>query len=185
MFTKDIVKLPYCKFGDYTYGKPIVIRWGNEGNLIVGKYCSISENVTFFLSSNHRIDWVTTYPFTSLKIQKVLQWFKPQPYILSRGNTVVENDVWIGYGSTILEGVKICNGAIIAAESVVTKDVSPYEIVGGNPATHIKYRFSQEVINSLLKIKWWDWDIKKIKDNTELMKNTAKFIKVHYDKNST
>jgi lipopolysaccharide transport system ATP-binding protein len=185
MFTKDIIKLPYCKFGDFTYGKPNVIRWGNIGTLTVGKFCCISENVTFLLDADHRMEWVTTYPFTSLKVQKHLKWMKPQPYIESKGNTIVENDVWIGYDATILPGVKIKDGAIIGAKSVVTKDVDSYQIVAGNPAKLIRYRFPQLDIFALLKIKWWDWDIQKIKQNVELMKNTSQFIKVHYhDKNS-
>lgn len=184
MFTKDIIKLPYCKFGDYTYGKPRVIRWGDDGKLIVGKFCSISEDVTFLLSADHRMEWVTTYPFVAGKMQKNLKWMKPEPYIKSKGDIIVENDVWIGYDATIMDGVKIHNGAVIGAKSVVTKDVEPYKIVAGNPARIIRYRFSQEVIDAFLKIKWWDWDIKKIRDNVELMKYPSKFIRTHYDKNT-
>jgi acetyltransferase-like isoleucine patch superfamily enzyme len=179
MFTKDIIKLPYCKFGDYTYGKPTVIRWGEEGNLSVGKFCCISEKVTFLLSADHRMEWVTTYPFVSIKVQKQLKWMTPQPYIKSKGDIIVENDVWIGYDATILPNVTICNGAVIGAKSVVTKDVLPYEIVAGNPAKVIDCRFPSEVVDALLKIKWWDWNIKKIRDNVELMKSISKFIRVH------
>lgn len=110
---------------------------------------------------------------------------KPQPYIESKGNTIVENDVWIGYDATIMPGIKISNGAVIGAKSVVTKDVEPYQIVAGNPAKFIRNRFPELDIFALLKIKWWDWDIQKIKQNVELMKNISEFIKVHYhDKNS-
>lgn len=179
VFTKDIIKHSYCKFGDYTYGKPNIIRWGDDGSLIVGKYCCISESVTFLLSADHRMEWVTSYPFVSGKIQKQLKWMKPQPYIKSKGDIIVENDVWIGYDATILPNIKICNGAVIGAKAVVTKDVLPYEIVAGNPAKHIAYRFPQEVIDALLKIKWWDWNIKKIRDNVELMKTISKFIRTH------
>ncbi len=184
MFTKDIIKLPYCKFGDFTYGKPNIIRWGDTGTLTVGKYCCISEDVTFLLSADHQMEWVTTYPFVSGKVQKHLKWMKPQPYIQSKGNTIVENDVWIGYDATILPGVKIGNGAIIGAKSVVTKDVEPYKIVAGNPAKLIRYRFPHLTIVALLQIKWWDWDIQKIKSNVELMKNINEFVRIHYGKNT-
>lgn len=137
------------------------------------------------MDADHQIEWVTTYPFTSLKVQKHLKWMKPQPYIESKGNTIVENDVWIGYDATIMPGIKISNGAVIGAKSVVTKDVEPYQIVAGNPAKFIRNRFPELDIFALLKIKWWDWDIQKIKQNVELMKNISEFIKVHYhDKNS-
>ena len=85
------------------------------------------------------------------------------------GDIIIENDVWVGARSTIMSGVKISNGAVVAAGSVVTKDVPPYTIVGGNPARIIKYRFDESQIEKLLKISWWDWDEDKIRENAELM----------------
>jgi virginiamycin A acetyltransferase len=85
----------------------------------------------------------------------------------SRGDTIVGNDVWIGYEAVIMPGVKIGNGAVIAAKSVVTKDVPPYTVVGGNPARLIKQRFSDAEVAQLLEIKWWDWDIEKITRNID------------------
>ena len=179
-FTKDYLNLPYCEVGDYTYGKPEVVKWGAEGKIRIGKFNSIAEKVMFLLGSEHRIDWVTTYPFTSIKMQKQLNWFKGQKYEISKGDIILENDIWVGYDTTILSGVTISNGAVIGAKSVVAKNIPPYAIAVGNPAKIIRYRFSEIIISKLLKIKWWDWDIKKIKDNIELMKDINKFVETHF-----
>jgi serine acetyltransferase len=98
-----------------------------------------------------------------------------------KGDIIVENDVWIGAKSTIMSGVKISNGAIVAANSVVTKDVPPYSVVAGNPAKIVKYRFTEEQIHELLKISWWDWDEEKIKNEALNMwsDNIDNFIKKH------
>ncbi len=87
----------------------------------------------------------------------------------SKGNTVIENDVWIGYKATIMPGVRSGNGAVIAAHAVVTRNVEPYTIVGGNPAEPIRKRFSDEVISILQKLCWWDWNIEKITENLEIL----------------
>jgi serine acetyltransferase len=89
-----------------------------------------------------------------------------------KGDIIVENDVWIGAKATIMSGVRVSNGSIVAAGSVVTKDVPPYAIVAGNPAKVVKYRFNEEQIDKLLKISWWEWDEQKIKDNARLMWST-------------
>ena len=85
---------------------------------------------------------------------------------------IIENDVWIGQGATILSGVTIENGAVIGADSLVTKDVRSYEIVGGNPAKHINYRFESNIIDELLRIKWWDWNIEKILKNADILQSS-------------
>lgn len=85
----------------------------------------------------------------------------------NKGDTIVGNDVWLGYSSTIMAGVRIGDGAIIATKSVVTKDVAPYTIVGGNPAKEIRKRFPDPVIQRLLKLKWWDWELEKITKNLQ------------------
>jgi serine acetyltransferase len=99
-----------------------------------------------------------------------------------KGDIVIENDVWIGAKSTIMSGVKISNGAVVGAGSLVSKDVPPYAIVVGNPAKIIKYRFSEEQIQKLLTISWWKWDEQKIKDNAMLMwsNNIDQFINTHF-----
>jgi acetyltransferase-like isoleucine patch superfamily enzyme len=142
--------------GKHTYGSP-EIR-GNKNLVSIGSFCSIAKGVTILSCQDHRTDWITTFPFEQL-------WKcgnKGHP--TGKGPIVIKNDVWIGFGSLILSGITISDGAVIAAESVVTKDVPPYCIVGGNPAKIIKKRFPDSVIDRLLKIKWWDWDDEKIKN---------------------
>lgn len=163
----------------HTYGhEGIIIRhWGELAKLRIGKFCSIAENVTVFLGGNHRTDWVTTYPFPAF------QEFWPlaasvEGHPSTNGDVVVGNDVWIGANSTIMSGVSIGDGAVIGAYSLVTKDVKPFEIVGGNPAKHIKFRFEGKIINQLLVIKWWNWDDERINELTPLLcsNNIERFI---------
>jgi len=159
-YTKDLlheaIETKGYEVGDYTYGLPKPMEWGNDGKLLIGKYCSIGGGVTILLGGNHRPDWVTTYPFSAiLDTWPEARGIEGHPS--TRGDVRIGNDVWIGQNSTILSGVSIGDGAVIATCSVVTKDVPPYAIVGGNPAKVVKYRFSEKVIASLLEIKWWDW----------------------------
>lgn len=116
--------------------------------------------------ANHKISGFSTYPFYIFGNgqEKATPLEKELPF---KGDTIVGNDVWIGYESTIMPGVKIGDGAIIAAKSVVINDIPPYAVVGGNPAKVIKQRFDNETIKELLEIAWWDWDIKKISANIE------------------
>jgi len=135
--------------------------------LIIGKFCAIAEAVKFIMNgANHRMDGFTTYPFYIFGAG----WEKTTPRIEQlpfKGDTVIGNDVWIGENVTIMPGVKIGDGAIIAANSTVVKDVDPYTITGGNPAAAIKKRFSDEIIKLLLEIQWWNWEEKKIFENVE------------------
>lgn len=165
--------------GDYTYGCPTIIFENPETKLIIGKFCSIADNVTIFLGGNHRIDWVTTYPFNAINEFAEFKSIKGHP--ATKGDVVIGNDVWIGRNVTILSGVKISDGAVIAANSVITKDINPYEIWAGNPAKLIKKRFTVEQINRLLEIKWWNWDEIKIRENVPLMlnDNIDNFLKAH------
>lgn len=153
------------EIGDYTYGDPKVVSFHEGSTLRMGKFCSLSKNVTIFLGGEHRTDWVTTYPFSALFEEAA--HIKGHP--ATKGDVIVGNDVWIGFGVTILSGVTIGDGAAIAARSVVTSSVKPYEIVGGNPAKHIKFRFNEETIAKLLEIRWWDWDLDTIKANVDLL----------------
>jgi acetyltransferase-like isoleucine patch superfamily enzyme len=126
----------YVSFGDFTYGTPTVFSWGEGTVLRVGRFCSIAGNVSIFLGGNHRSDWITTYPFGCLK------YFNKKPgHPSTNGDVVIGNDVWIGCNATILSGVKIGDGSVIAANSLVTKDVPDYSIVGGNPAKVIRKDF--------------------------------------------
>lgn len=166
--------------GEWTYGTPRVHEWGDSSTLTIGKYCSIAEEVNIFLGGNHNLLCVTTFPFNKL-------W--PQAYDVgdlntSKGNVVIGNDVWIGFQSLILSGVTIGNGAIIAARSVVTKDVPAYAIVGGVPAKVIRMRFTPEEIFWLQAIAWWDWPQEKILQAMPLLldNNISPFILTYYGK---
>jgi virginiamycin A acetyltransferase len=171
-FLKNIIKNPNIIVGDYTYyddfedvmnfEKNVKYHFDFTGDkLIIGKFCMIASDVTFIMNgANHLTDAITTYPFAIFGNgwENAMEG-KTYP---SKGNIVVGNDVWIGYNATIMAGVTIGDGAIIGTNSVVTKDVEPYSVVGGNPAKLIKKRFSEEEIKDLLEIKWWDWEIEKI-----------------------
>ena len=135
--------------------------------LKIGKFCSIANDVQIFLGGNHRIDWITTYPFSVLNSWPEAKDIKGHP--CTKGDVIIGNDVWIGRKTLILSGVTIGDGAIVGARSVVTKDVAPYSIVAGNPAKLIRKRFDEKTIEKLLEIKWWDWNLEKIKKNLPLL----------------
>lgn len=148
-FTNDLIEL-----GDFTYGQPRILSWGEETKLKIGKFCSIAWANTIFLGGEHRTDWVTTYPFNALMSE--FNSLKGHPK--SKGDVIIGNDVWLGSGVSILSGVNIGSGAVVGANATVTKDVPPYAIVAGNPAKLIRYRFAPEVVEKLLAVAWWDWD---------------------------
>jgi acetyltransferase-like isoleucine patch superfamily enzyme len=157
-------------FGKYTYGNPN-IYWGNSGaKLIIGNFCSIADNVNIYLGGNHRMDWVTTYPFGHIHTN-VFNTFNGNGHPSTKGDIIIGNDVWIGSNVTIMSGVTIGDGAVIANNSHIVKDVEPYCLTGGNPAKLIKYRFTTEQIQKLLDIKWWYWDDEKINKNIHLLCN--------------
>lgn len=133
--------------GNATYGIINIHMSSHEYKLKIGNYCSIAENVMFVVSSDHPMNLISTYPFKTML-------FDNGPDAISKGDIVIDDDVWIGYGSTIMSGVHIGQGAIVAAGAVVTKDVPPYAIVGGVPAKVIKYRFAQDLIDELLKVDY-------------------------------
>ena len=137
----------------------------------------IASDVTFIMNgANHLSDAISTFPFAIFGED----WSKAMEGKVypTKGDTIIGNDVWIGYGATIMPGVTVGDGAIIATKSVVTKDVEPYAIVGGNPAKEIKKRFSEEEITNLLEIQWWDWPIEKITENVQnLTGNVIELIK--------
>lgn len=150
----------------YTYGEPLILDWTHKYKLEIGKFCSIAGNVQIILDGNHRSDWVSMYPF--YLIQGVTQ---REGHPLGKGDMKIGHDVWIGRGAIILPGVSIGNGAVVGAGSVVTKNVEAYSITAGNPARHIRYRFTYEQIEKLEKIQWWNWDIDKIKTNVSLLQS--------------
>lgn len=166
-FTKDIFKSKKYNIGDYTYGEPIVF-FSDEANLTIGKFCSIAQNVKIFLGGNHRMDWVSTYPFNAL-IDKFPTAKSIQGHPATKGDVIIGNDVWIGYGTTIMSGLTIENGAVIAAYSVITKNIGAYEVWGGNPARFIKKRFNEVSINYLQTLEWWNWELSDIINNVNII----------------
>ncbi len=171
-FLKNVVKNPQIVVGDYTYyddfenvenfEKNVKYLFDFTGDkLIIGKFCMIASDVEFIMNgANHLTESISAYPFAIFggAWGRAMEG-KTYPH---KGDTQVGNDVWIGYGATLMPGVKIGDGAIVAAKSVVTKDVEPYSIVGGNPARVIRKRFSDDKIKLLLELRWWDWPIEKI-----------------------
>ncbi|HCQ90891.1 MULTISPECIES: CatB-related O-acetyltransferase [unclassified Clostridium] len=190
-YLKDTVKNPLIEVGKYTYYsgyyaggnfEDICVRyiWGDEKSkemynpiedygwtldrIKIGKYCCIASGVIFMMGGNHNHnpEWITVYPFKD----KLLDSYKP------KGDTIIGNDVWIGTEAMIMPGITIGDGAIIASRSVVTKDVEPYTVVGGNPAKHIKERFDKDKIDMLLEMKWWDWEENHIKNSIDILSSS-------------
>lgn len=177
-FIKNTVSNPNIIIGDYTYYDDPVDSEDFERNvlyhypfagdkLIIGRFCALATGVRFIMNgANHKIDGCSTYPFSIFR--NGWEHVEPSPEDLPyKGDTVVGNDVWIGYRSLIMPGVHIGDGAIVAAGSVVVSDVDPYTIVGGNPARPIRRRFAQAVIDELLEIAWWDWSAEVVTANLE------------------
>ncbi|GAA4841806.1 CatB-related O-acetyltransferase [Algivirga pacifica] len=176
-FLKNIIKNPNIIVGDYTYyddfenvenfEKNVKYHFDFVGDkLIIGKFCMIASDVKFIMNgANHLSQALSTYPFAIFGNgwEKAMEG-KSYP---QKGDIVIGNDVWIGYNATIMAGVTIGDGAIIATNATVVKDVEPYSIVGGNPAQEIRKRFSEEEIQKLLELKWWDWDLDKITRNVQ------------------
>jgi len=155
------VSLNEVTLGDFTYiaGNTSISR------TIIGKFCSIGPNCKIGLGKHPTKDFVSTHPifFSTLKQAQIT--FADKNYFEEFAYIEIGNDVWLGANVIVVDGIKIGDGAIVAAGSVVTKDIPPYAIVGGVPAKIIKFRFEKEEIEKLLKIKWWDMDIEYIKDN--------------------
>ena len=152
-------KFPQFDIGRGTYGIPKIRSWQEGPTLRIGAFCSIAANVQIFLGGEHRVDWLTTYPFSVFWAEA--RHIEGHPRI--KGDVVIGNDVWIGTDAMILSGVTIGDGAVIGAGAVVGKDVPPYSIVIGNPGVVVRRRFTEEVIGRLLAIQWWNWDDDRIK----------------------
>lgn len=160
-FLSNVESLDYVKVGNGTYGEINAFISNRKQKLIIGNYCSIANNVTFIVSGEHNLSTLSTFPFEA-------QTFGCSLIAGSKGDIIIEDDVWIGMNSTILSGIKIGQGAVIAAGSVVTKDVPPYSIVAGNPAKIIKYRFSNNIIEKLINIDYNKLNQNFIKNNRKL-----------------
>jgi virginiamycin A acetyltransferase len=179
-FIKNTVSNPNIIVGDYTYyddpedsgnfERNVLYHFPFIGDkLILGKFCALARGTKFIMNgANHKLSGISTYPFQIFGNgwEKVMPEPGDLPY---KGDTVVGNDVWIGYDVLVMPGVKIGNGAIISARSVVVADVPAYSVVGGNPAKVLKHRFPAEVSERLLAIAWWDWPIEKITRNLSVI----------------
>nr|WP_326185639.1 CatB-related O-acetyltransferase [uncultured Oscillibacter sp.] len=168
-FLKNVITAPNIQVGEYTYyddpvdptgfeKNNVLFNWPEFGDrLIIGKFCAIASGVRFIMGpANHRTSSVTTYPFNVFGgawAENTPPHLRQLPF---KGDTVVGNDVWIGRNSVILPGVHIGDGAIVAAQSVVTRNVAPYTVAGGNPARFLKNRFDEELKALLLRLRWWD-----------------------------
>lgn len=147
---------------------------GELDQLIIGKFCSIATGAKFMMggTQGHNYNWIASYPLDEFDDDYDGYVNVPPKGYKSKGNTIIGNDVWIGAESMIMPGIKIADGAVIAARSHVTKNIGPYEIWGGNPAKLIKKRFSDSEIEKLLEIKWWDWNIDTIKDHLSFLRSS-------------
>ena len=179
-FIRNTTRNPNIIVGEYTYyddpedsenfERNVLYHFPFIGDkLIIGKCCAIARGVKFIMNgANHKLSGISTYPFQIFGNgwEKVM----PQPGDLPyKGDTIVGNDVWIGYEALIMPGVRIGNGAIVSSRSVVVSDVAPYSVVGGNPAKLIRHRFEPDVIAALEDIAWWDWPVEKITRHLDLI----------------
>ena len=178
-FLKNIITNPNIEVGEYTYYDDFETVKNFEKNvkylfefigdkLIIGKFCMIASGAQFIMNGgNHLIESISSYPFAVFGNgwENAMEG-KTYP---SKGNTVIGNDVWIGHNAVIMPGVQVGDGAIIGSHSVVTKNVTPYSIIGGNPAREIRKRFDDSIIKRLLEIQWWNWPGDKIARNVHLL----------------
>lgn len=160
-----ILNIPNCDIsqisvGRETYGGFTVQNNSNERKLTIGSYCSIGENVQFLVCIDHPTDHVSTFPFKEMILQESCE-------ACSKGDIVIDDDVWIGTNATILSGVHIGRGAVVGAGAVVTKDIPPYAVAAGVPAGIIKYRFEPEIIRKLMNIDYSRLDRETVRNCRE------------------
>jgi virginiamycin A acetyltransferase len=182
-YIRNTVRNPQIQIGEYTYyddpensedfERNVLYLFPFVGDrLVIGRYCAIARGVKFIMNgANHRLSGFSTYPFNIFSDD----WARVTPLpeeLPFKGDTVVGHDVWLGYEALIMPGVNIGHGAIVAARSVVTTDVPPYTIVGGNPARVVKPRFDETTVSRLLRIAWWDWDAARVTRHLEQIVGT-------------
>ena len=167
---------------NYSYGD-FDLRWSEGAHVSMGNFCSLANNIKIYLDGNHCVDCITTYPFGHL--HRDVFPFHGKQHSAPGKDVTIGNDVWIAENVIIMPGVTIGDGAVIANSSHVVKDVPPYAMVGGNPAQVIRYRFADDQIEALLRIKWWDWNESKINRHLHLLcsPDIAGFIKAAKEDN--
>jgi virginiamycin A acetyltransferase len=146
------------EIGRWSYGDLTVLRYRRGGTLKIGSFCSFAANTVAMLGGDHSPKNISTYPFGVL-----FGGVDENAHASTKGDIIIGNDVWLGHSATILSGVRVGDGAVIGAHAVVSKDVPPYAIVVGNPARVVKFRFTSDVINQLLELRWWNWPDDKIR----------------------
>lgn len=178
VFLKNQITSSLIEAGDFTYYDDEGIRppfqdanvhylFGPQ-RLLIGRFTAIGPGVTFLMpGGNHPMAGVSTYPFTMFGGDWATKTLDAFLAIEQRGDTVVGHDVWMGREAVVMPGVTIGDGAIIGAHSVVARDVGPYEVVAGNPARTIRTRFTADEIDTLLRIRWWDWPVERITEHAE------------------
>jgi acetyltransferase-like isoleucine patch superfamily enzyme len=165
--TRDALSEFGFKVGEFSYGVPTVLSWGEPATLTIGNFCSFANGIDILLGGNHRSDWVSTYPFPAISHWPEAADIQGHP--ATNGDVIIGNDVWVGSKATILSGVTVGDGAVVGACATVTRDVPPYAIVAGNPARTIRMRFSDDIIKQLLEVRWWNWDLERIRRHIPLL----------------
>lgn len=183
---KEEIKKKLSVVGKWSYGSPKIYRYNWKNKIYIGNFCSIGPEVKIIIGGNHRTDWVTTSPLPDENFNfdnTFANARKIKNFNLSKGDLFIKNDVWIGAFSIILSGITLGNGCVIAAGSVVTKDVKPYTIVGGVPAKFLRSRFNKKQSKFLNESGWWDLEDEKINFLSQylLNKNVSEFIKKFKD----
>jgi virginiamycin A acetyltransferase len=182
-FLKPLITKPNILVGDYTYyddpagperfeTENVLYHFAEVGDkLIIGKFCALAQGVKFIMNgANHKLSGFSTYPF--FIFGNGWEYAAPAENEYSnKGDTVLHNDVWLGYEALVMPGVTIGDGAIVASRAVVARDVPPYTIVAGNPARVVKQRFADDVVAELQQIRWWDWPADKIARNLRAITN--------------
>ena len=159
MIPMSIFPLDIVDVGEKSYGELNVVSFNDKSRLVIGNYVSIAQKVFFILDGEHSLNTISTFPFRSKALGDM------DSEATSKGNIVIGDDVWIGFGSIILSGVQIGQGAVVAAGSVVTRNVDPYTIVGGTPAREIKKRFDETQISHLMNIDYKRLSRKLVSDH--------------------
>ena len=182
-FLRDCKRLARYEIGEWTHGHyGLQVLSAEGGTLRIGKFCSIARGVTIILGGEHRTDWVSTYAFPAL----VRGAETYQGHSRSKGDVIIGNDVWIGINSIIMSGVTLADGMVVGAGSVVRRSFPPYSVVAGNPASLAGYRFPKEIIDELIRIRWWDWPMEKIREAFPLLLSSEveQFLKKYRAKTS-
>jgi acetyltransferase-like isoleucine patch superfamily enzyme len=153
--------------GTMSYYAPNVIRYkGDSGRVIIGNFASVAPDADFYVGGLHRVEWVSLY---GLRAMLELPGAYEDGFTHGRGDIVIGSDTWITNGCTVMSGVTIGDGAVVGTKAVVAKDVRPYAIVVGNPAKEIGRRFSDEQVEALLRIRWWDWPTERVKQHVDAL----------------